>query len=114
MSPVATPESADASTVYLLITSPTPLPPDELQRRARLALQEAGLEAAPPADTSARDANHPKPRLTKEERFAMLREAIIQVEERTSTGTPMTEAEIVAAVRVVYQERADQARAAKG
>ena len=99
---------AAESAVYLLITSATPLPAAELQRRARLALQEAGLETEAPPEPVAL----PHPALTKEQRFAILRQAIIQVEEQTRIGTPLTEAEIVAAVRVVYQERADQARAA--
>ena len=108
MLPAASAAPADESAVYLLITSATPLPAAELQRRARLALQEAGLEA----EIQPESVTLPQPILTKEQRFAILREAIIQVEEQTSTGTPLTEAEIVAAVRVVYQERADQARAA--
>ena len=85
----------------LRVTSPRPLPAPELVGRAQLALQRAGLDAAPVEPHI----------LTRVEQSASLRASVVLLEEAASDGPPMTEAEIVAEVRHVHQERAEQAEA---
>ena len=85
----------------LRVTSPRPLPAPELVGRAPLALQRAGLDAAPVEPHI----------LTRVEQSASLRASVVLLEEAASDGPPMTEAEIVAEVRHVHQQRAEQAEA---
>ena len=85
----------------LRVTSPRPLPAPELVERAQLALQRAGLDAAPVEPHV----------LTRVEQSASLRASVVKLEEAASDGPPMTEAEIVAEVRQVHHERAEQAEA---
>ena len=87
----------------LRVTSPRPLPAPELVGRAQLALQRAGLDAAPVEPHI----------LTRVEQSASLRASVVLLEEAASDGPPMTEAEIVAEVRHVHQERAEQAEQAE-
>lgn len=85
----------------LRVTSPRPLPAPELVSRAQLALQRAGLDGAPVEPHI----------LSRAEQSASLRASVVELEDAASDGPPMTEAEIVAEVRHIHQERADQAEA---
>lgn len=113
MPTVSKPKSAAGTTaVVLRITSPTPLPVDELRRRAQAVLQAAGLEAAPaPAAKTPAPRRAARPALTKEAAWAELERVTIAIADRAAQSPPISEEDIVAEVQLVRKERYERAQA---